>query len=457
MKFENYLNEKLADDLSPEQMDYYWKAIHAYNSWKKNQKNSMKVKNMLSFILMNFKLDDRATAKITNLKNTVDEYIKNGNLVIAPIKHREKKEAEPEQSQPTEVQYDESDYQTIEIDNEFCEKAFDKFNTKYFEGKLAKIPFELKDIPGVCGQFNFSTDFSNKRFIPNKIRINTNQEWTLSSFRDTLVHEMLHYYVDCYDNGLTEDDWRAALFAFLRNNKRKSRSILNISDATCHGGKWLELAKELNKKYPELSITRNTFISSGADKDKIKIINQLKEAYAVELYYMGSTKYPRFRIVNKEQLDLLTSFTKESPVLKRTENGSIDYNDPVTKFVCDLSISYGIGNNFTDVYVAKIMNPIPIASFPISDLNEGPYAVGKKEWQQMNHTQAFGKFKKIGEIVVKDQDNVKENYDGPTFKNWLNEKTQKKWDIEKLREMGLTDEEIEKLLSGDVEDNCSIT
>ena len=121
MKFEQFLNEKLADDLSPQQMDYYWKAIHAYNSWKKNQKNSMKVKNMLSFILMNFNLDDRATAKITNLKNTVDEYIKNGNLVIAPIKHREKKEEEPETKQ--EITIDETDYQTIEIDNEFCEKA----------------------------------------------------------------------------------------------------------------------------------------------------------------------------------------------------------------------------------------------------------------------------------------------------------------------------------------------
>ena len=457
MKFENFLNEKLADNLSPEQMDYYWKAIHAYNSWKKNQKNSMKVKNMLSFILMNFDLDDRATAKITNLKNTVDEYIKNGNLVIAPIKHREKKE-EPEQSQPTEVQYDESDYQALEIDEEFCQKAFDKFNTKYFEGKLAKLPFEIKNIPGVCGQFSFSSDFGNKKFIPKCIRINTNNEWTLSSFRDTLVHEMLHYYVDCYDNDLTEDDWREALFYFLRNNKRKARSILGISDATCHGGKWLKLAKELNKKYPELSITRNTFINAYAEKDKVKIINQLKDAYAVELLYMGSTKYPRYRIVNKEQLDLLTSFTKESPVLKRTENGNIDYNDPVTKFIYDLSISYGIGNNFTDVYIAKIINPIPIASFPIRDLEKEPYTVGKEEWKQMNHTQAFGKFKKIGEIVVKDQNDVKkENYDGPTFKNWLNEKTQKKWDIEKLREMGLTDEEIEKLLSGEVEDNCSIT
>ena len=63
MKFEQFLNEKLADDLTPSQMDYYWKAIHAYNAWKKNQKNSMKVKNMLSFILMNFDLDDRARDK----------------------------------------------------------------------------------------------------------------------------------------------------------------------------------------------------------------------------------------------------------------------------------------------------------------------------------------------------------------------------------------------------------
>ena len=457
MKFEQFLNEKLADDLTQEQMDYYWKAIHAYNAWKKNQKNSMKVKNMLSFILSNFDLDSRATNKIVGLRNTVMKYMETGEFTAEPIKHREKKE-EKETEKTPDFQIDETEYQTIEIDNEFCEKAFDKFNTKYFEGKLAKLPIELKSIPGISGQFGSSTDFTNKKFIPHTIRINKDREWTYSSFRDTLVHEMLHYYVDCYDNGLTDEDWQSALFYFLRGNKRKARSILGTSDAACHSGNWLKFAKELNKKYPELSITRNTFINSHADKDKIKIINQLKEAYAVEFLYLGSTKYPRYRIVNKEQLDMITSFTKESPVLKRTEEGYIDYKDPITKFIRSLNLSYGAGSGFTDVYVAKIMNPIPIASFPVSNLDEEPYAVGKEEWKQMNHTQAFGKFKKIGEIKVKDQLELKnENSDNPSFKNWLNEKTQKKWDIEKLRKMGMTEEEIEELLSGEIVDNYSIT
>ena len=452
MKFEQFLNEKLADNLSPEQMDYYWKAIHAYNAWKKNQKNSMKVKNMLSFILMNFDLDDRATAKITNLKNTVEEYIKNGNLVIAPIKHREKKEEEPETKQ--EVTIDESDYQTIEIDKEFCEKAFDKFNQKYFEGKLAKVPFELKPLSGLDGQFGFTVNYRDKKFEPNVIRINTKDGWTLSTFRNTLVHEMLHYYVHCYNNGLTDFDWQSAFFWYIRGKKRKANSILEVTDATCHGGIWLKTAKALNKKYPELSITRNGFVSYRAEPDKIKVINQLKEAYAVELLYLGSTKFPRYRLVNKEQFDKIMNFVKEGVTVKVDEYGSLDYTDPTTNFISDLSISYRNPNDFTDVYAAQIINPVKLAEFPIRDLDKEPYSMGKEEWKQMNHTQAFGKFKKLGTIKIKRKEN--ESKEEPNFLNWLNEKVQKKWDIEKLKALGLTDEEIEKLLSGEVEEQCTI-
>lgn len=456
MKFEHFLNEKLADDLTPSQMDYYWKAIHAYNAWKKNQKNSMKVKNMLSFILMNFDLDDRARDKITNLKATVQTYIDSGEFVAAPIKHREKKETAEEPETKQEISIDETEYQTIEIDNEFCEKAFDKFNQKYFEGKLAKIPFEIKSIGGgIEGQFAFNVNYRDKKFNPICIRINKKDDWTLSSFRNTLVHEMLHYHVHCYNNGLTDEDWQAALFYFIRGKKRKANSILEVTDATCHGGIWLKSAKELNKKYPELCITRNGFVGYGAEKDKVKVINQLKDAYAVELLYMGSTKYPRYRLVNKEQLDKIMGFIKEGVTVKLDEYGSLDYTDPTTNFVSDLSISYRNPNDFTDVYAAQIVNPLPLAEFPIRDLNKEPYSMGKDEWKQMNHTSAFGKFKKLGEIKVKTQPK-NESKEEPNFLNWLNEKTQKKWDIEKLKALGLSDEEIEKLLSGDVEEQCMI-
>ena len=64
MQFEQFLNEKLADDLSPEQMDNYWKAIHAYNSWKKNKKNSMTIKNKLAYIYYEYPLDDRPKVRL---------------------------------------------------------------------------------------------------------------------------------------------------------------------------------------------------------------------------------------------------------------------------------------------------------------------------------------------------------------------------------------------------------
>ena len=116
MEFEHFLFEKLADDLSPDQMDNYWKAIHAYNSWKKNKKNSMLVKTKLAYIYYEYPLDDRAKGKIRSLIDTIATYIETGEDTTV-IKHREKKEEEPETKQ--EVTIDETEYQTIEIDNEF--------------------------------------------------------------------------------------------------------------------------------------------------------------------------------------------------------------------------------------------------------------------------------------------------------------------------------------------------
>lgn len=44
------------------------------------------------------------------------------------------------------------------------------------------------------------------------------------------------------------------------------------------------------------------------------------------------------------------------------------------------------------------------------------------------------------------------------FKTWLNEKTSKKWDVNKLKALGLSDEEIADLLNGEADDEvCSIS
>lgn len=210
MDFERFINEKLADDLDASQLDYYWKAIHAFNSWKKNQRNSEKVKGMLDAILDKFNLDARARAKVSQLSDTVDTFMRTGELTFEPIKHRTRIVKEPEHEADVNTDDDES-FQKVKIDKDFCEKAFHKFNEKYFGNRLDDIPFEVKPLGHANGQFVFLTDFREKKYIPKRIQMNSSEDWTFGSFRNTLVHEMLHYYVYCYDSPVTESDWNEAV------------------------------------------------------------------------------------------------------------------------------------------------------------------------------------------------------------------------------------------------------
>ena len=458
MEFEHFLFEKLADDLSPEQMDNYWKAIHAYNSWKKNKKNSMLVKTKLAYIYYEYPLDDRAKGKIRSLIDTIATYIETGEDTTV-IKHREPKNETPIQNEkPTEVEIDSSDYQKIELTPDFLSDAFDKFNAKYFDNKLEKIKVTLEnDMNGNIGQFVYSIDFSNRTFKPWGIKIDKYCQTSLAEFRNTLVHEMLHYYVHCYTE-IPEEDWQEAYFYYCRGNKRKYKSLLGCSDATCHNGVWLKMAKHLNSKFKELAITRNTFINYKAESDKIAVINKLKDSFVVDSIY----KYKRWNgkdkinhnyyIFNRKDFEKLMGICKE---------GVFEYD--VDDYKLQMEARYH-GINCVDgcvneIYASKVENPTALALFPVSDIEKEPYSMSDNEFKQMTHTQAFKPLKKVGEIkTVRKQNNTKTESMEKDFKTWLNEKTSKKWDVNKLKALGLSDEEIEDLLNGEADGEvCSIS
>lgn len=458
MEFEHFLFEKLADDLSPEQMDNYWKAIHAYNSWKKNKKNSMLVKTKLAYIYYEYPLDDRAKGKIRSLIDTIATYIETGEDTTV-IKHREPKNETPIQNEkPTEVEIDSSDYQKIELTPDFLSDAFDKFNAKYFDNKLEKIKVTLEnDMNGNIGQFVYSIDFSNRTFKPWGIKIDKYCQTSLAEFRNTLVHEMLHYYVHCYTE-IPEEDWQEAYFYYCRGNKRKYKSLLGCSDATCHNGVWLKMAKHLNSKFKELAITRNTFINYKAESDKIAVINKLKDSFVVDSIY----KYKRWNgkdkinhnyyIFNRKDFEKLMGICKE---------GVFEYD--VDDYKLQMEARYHgincIDGCVNEIYASKVENPTALALFPVSDIEKEPYSMSDKEFKQMTHTQAFKPLKKVGEIkTVRKQNNTKTESMEKDFKTWLNEKTSKKWDVNKLKALGLSDEEIEDLLNGEADGEvCSIS
>lgn len=455
MQFEQFLNEKLADDLSPDQMDNYWKAIHSYNSWKKNKKNSMKVKNQLAYIYHEYPLDDRAKGKIRSLIDTIATYMETGEDTTV-IKHREPKDETPVQNEePAKVEVDSNDFQKIELTNDFVNQAFDKFNSKYFDNKLDKLPVKIEPIKNCWGKFMYSVNFSAQKFEPSVILIDPGCNVSLAEFRNTLVHEMLHYYVNCYDNGLTEDDWYDAYHYMCRGNRRKWLSILNCTDATCHNGIWLKKAKELNKKFKELGITRSGYISKYAVEDKMALINKLKDAFIVESYYQyefwpGKWKKSYiYSIMNRADFEKLMDICKQ---------GVFEYDVKNTNLYNMQKIGVQCVNNATNIIsAAKIESPQALALFPINDIDKEPYTMGKDQFKQMSHTQAFKPLKKVGEIKTIKKE-IKTESTEKDFKTWLNEKTSKKWDVNKLKALGLSDEEIADLLNGEADDEvCSIS
>ena len=457
MEFEHFLFEKLADDLSPEQMDNYWKAIHAYNSWKKNKKNSTKIKYQLAYIYHEYPLDDRAKSKIRSLIDTIATYLETGEDTTV-IKHREPKEETPVQDEkPAEVEVDSSDYQKIELTPDFLSDAFDKFNAKYFDNKLEKIKVTLEnDMNGNIGQFVYSIDFSNRTFKPWGIKIDKYCQTSLAEFRNTLVHEMLHYYVHCYTE-IPEEDWQEAYFYYCRGKTRKYKSLLGCSDATCHNGVWLKMAKQLNSKFKELAITRNTFINYRAESDKIAVINKLKDSFVVDSIY----KYKRwtgkdkinhnYYIFNRKDFEKLLGICKE---------GVFEYDEDDYKLQMEARY-HGINcidGCVNEIYASKVENPTALALFPVSDIEKEPYSMSDNEFKQMTHTQAFKPLKKVGEIKTIRKEKTKTESTEKDFKTWLNEKTSKNWDVNKLKALGLSDEEIEALLNGEADGEvCSIS
>ena len=462
MEFEHFLNEKLADDLSPQQMDNYWKAIHAYNSWKKNKKNSMKVKNQLAYIYHEYPLDDRAKGKIRSLIDTIATYLQTGEDTTV-IKHREPKDETPIQNEkPAEVEVDSSDYQKIELTNEFVNQAFDKFNSKYFDNKLAKLKVILEDDlaskKGNVGEFVYTIDFSSRTFKPWEIKIDKSCESSLAEFRNTLVHEMLHYYVHCYTE-IPEEDWQAAYFYYCRGNKRKYKSLLGCSDATCHGGVWLKMAKQLNSKFKELAITRNVFMNYRAEGDKLAVINKLKDSFVVDSVY----KYKRWNGKDKVNHNYYIFNRKDfETLMEQCKKGIFEYD--IDDYSLQMNARYHgincIDDGVNEIYASKVENPAALALFPVSDIEKEPYSMSDNEFKQMTHTQAFKPLKKVGEIktIRKDKTETKTESTEKDFKTWLNEKTSKKWDVNKLKALGLSDEEIEALLNGEADGEvCSIS
>lgn len=114
------------------------------------------------------------------------------------------------------------------------EQYFNEWNKKAFNGVLPTPAFEITRAKRVFGQHIRTFIMGEKVHV---IRISMFYDRPINEIIDTLVHEMLHYYIDYKD----------------------------IYDSSSHGPVWRRYAKELNDKFG-LNITKTSTTSGEANK-----------------------------------------------------------------------------------------------------------------------------------------------------------------------------------------------
>ncbi len=128
---------------------------------------------------------------------------------------------------------------------------FDKWNETIFNNELPVPAFELMQTKRLLGQFKWRKIAADK--IGYTIRISVFYDRPLESYIDTIVHEMLHYYI----------------------------KYKGIKDTSSHGRVWKRMAAEISNKY-NLTITRTNPAGGGVSN---AVIEKRKEKKASKYEY----------------------------------------------------------------------------------------------------------------------------------------------------------------------------
>ena len=80
----------------------------------------------------------------------------------------------------------------------YIEQKFEEFNQQMFAGQLPKLPIELSDAKtflGVCAFKTRKGKDGKKICYDFKLRINTRIDLPDEEIEDTIIHEMIHYFI----------------------------------------------------------------------------------------------------------------------------------------------------------------------------------------------------------------------------------------------------------------------
>ncbi len=144
----------------------------------------------------------------------------------------------------------------------YVEKKFGEFNRQIFGGKLPKIPVELSDAKTFLGQCVYKRrrkPFGKAELYDFKLRINARADLPEREIEDTIIHEMIHYYI----------------------------GYNRLEDASAHGPLFLGIMNEINRKFG-----RSITVSHKSTKEQREQLQDKRSRYhviAVVRFHDGRT------------------------------------------------------------------------------------------------------------------------------------------------------------------------
>ena len=167
----------------------------------------------------------------------------------------------------------------------YIEQKFEEFNRKMFGGKLPKIPVLLSNARTFIGMCTFRkrrTLFGNVEYSDFKLRINSRIDLPESEIEDTIIHEMIHYFIAYHR--LKDTSAHGQVFRSMMNdiNERYNRNI-TISHKSTKEQK--ELLMDTRRKWHVIAIVHFHDGRTG-----IKVLPRIKERIANYYRNVGSSR-----------------------------------------------------------------------------------------------------------------------------------------------------------------------
>ena len=144
----------------------------------------------------------------------------------------------------------------------YIERKFEEFNQQMFAGELPKIPIVLSDAKSFLGKCVYKKRMGKDgkiEYYDFKLRINTRIDLPESEVEDTLIHEMIHYFI----------------------------GFKRLEDASSHGPLFVHIMNTINEKYG-----RNITVTfKGTSEQREQLVDKKQRYHVVALvkFHDGKT------------------------------------------------------------------------------------------------------------------------------------------------------------------------